>query len=978
MGHKSAFVKQRHGEHKQKHDLRADRSKFERNKRRTNDQNDQNKSAKGEKTHQSGPPPSFNKAIRIRVIPTDVEETQLLKHLDQSCRIPAASEAICNLIRFLSEHLFTTNYTSVVTTEEMKGALGRGVSSIGQQRLTAGTVTVGATKSTTLTPSEQAASIALSKTAKKRSRDEVREDREESEAKFRDMTNRLKSIVSAFSKMVNEGAGDAAENENNESEQYAMIADLISDECANRVMCTLLRCVMGRAQKAQMSKVEKAEDDSDSRNKESSNDVVNDEDKKNKDADAVQIKQAEERAIAFYELVKEDIESLATKIIHSFTGGYVNDSQHSTIKILSVIAEQGNASHQKSILKFVKQKVKMMQDEDEVKEDVNVSGQVNESCGTITSLLCDRALGSLVQKLLECHFRDKVVTWLNKKMLGLGAAEGSIDRIISVKQLLTLIEDKVAGNVLQCWVDDSNREFILFIIFPHISHLSSLLGTKRGAKFLAKLLSVGDGVSDQVKEVTVLSQRGELAEKILSRLLFPVLVAKKSDTSDDKEDREEKDDTLKNAANIHSSPYEHHYKKLSIMSLSLDINHNYVVQKVFRLIPLVAATNPKQSITFYNRVLEMLDAHYDKSLNGQTNDKDESTKNNEKTTVTGGGSRYHKMKTNKMNITPTNAVQELALSSIGSHALVALIEAVCEASVVINSSSKKQSKQNSIDVRMLLDRLLQPPSIVLSLLCDLNGGVVIRRLLGCIRRYLDDDSSSSCVSTILNAAEANMNTLIYDSAGNLVVQELLRTVSPAAVAAFFNKHVKGKALDSDTSCERAISMAKHQYASHVLFTLFDVLDAKCRLELCHILKNDLVNLSKHLNGRFVVEKVIPHCSDTRDILLTNFLKIALEKGTQHILLALWKHMDDKTAKKFINSTILPNLKPLATNAAGSLILQKLIQDSQQQQNSSTTPSKGTLCVVLYDAAVKNSQMKNELLRDFFGKFVIQVLTVSSF
>jgi hypothetical protein len=199
-----------------------------------------------------------------------------------------------------------------------------------------------------------------------------------------------------------------------------------------------------------------------------------------------------------------------------------------------------------------------------------------------------------------------------------------------------------------------------------------------------------------------------------------------------------------------------------------------------------------------------------------------------------------------------------------------------------------------------------------------------------------------------------MNSLVFDATGNLIVQQLLRSGTPAAAAAFFRRNLKGDAF---------LSACTHPSASHVVHTLFDCVDPPTFAEMCGALKPHCCNLSRHINGRFIVEKMIPSQRDVREALVRQFVPLTLSKGTQHLIVMLFEHMDNSSKTALLQNIVFPQFRQLSTNGTSSIVLQKLLQGNSF-----------FMTAVKKWVASQGEGLLRELSQNFFGKFVVQIIT----
>ncbi|ORC88567.1 pumilio-repeat, RNA-binding protein [Trypanosoma theileri] len=231
---------------------------------------------------------------------------------------------------------------------------------------------------------------------------------------------------------------------------------------------------------------------------------------------------------------------------------------------------------------------------------------------------------------------------------------------------------------------------------------------------------------------------------------------------------------------------------------------------------------------------------------------------------------------------------------------------------------------------------------VVDMLRDSNGSLVVRKLLPLCK------VKNSKIGQLLTITfEKDMTSLIYDSIGNLTAQEYIKVCGAEELA---RKLIKNDEL---------LTMSQHPYASHVIGCLFDHVGASTHTSLCNALRPHVVNLSTHLNGRFVVEKVIHTNRDICDLLLREFTALACEKGTQHVLCTLVANLDQRGRQKVI-STVISGLYNLATQQCSSVVLQKLMQTDT------------SVLQAVKEELSRKPHLRNNLAQNFFGKFVVQI------
>lgn len=228
-----------------------------------------------------------------------------------------------------------------------------------------------------------------------------------------------------------------------------------------------------------------------------------------------------------------------------------------------------------------------------------------------------------------------------------------------------------------------------------------------------------------------------------------------------------------------------------------------------------------------------------------------------------------------------------------------------------------------------------------------HGSLVVRRLMPLIAR------KTSKVGRLLQGmVEQDMSNLVYTEAGNLVVQAYLKALGKSGASLLAQKLA--------SNGEELLSMCRSPYASHVVFTLFELVDPATHTLLCRTLKPHVLRLSAHVNGRFIVEKMIAASRDIREDVSSHFIALAQERGTQHLLCCLLASMDPRGKKHVVDEMIMPNFSTLATHQCGSIALQKLMQ------------MEPTLLAAVRERLSANSLLRSDLAQSFFGKFVVQI------
>jgi hypothetical protein len=283
-------------------------------------------------------------------------------------------------------------------------------------------------------------------------------------------------------------------------------------------------------------------------------------------------------------------------------------------------------------------------------------------------------------------------------------------------------------------------------------------------------------------------------------------------------------------------------------------------------------------------------------------------------------------------------LHEMMCHPIAVHVVVALVGATHKCGPALFAS---------------LTKMLARPEAILELVRDKNGSLVIRKLIACAGVDASGKGLGAVAAAgLVRAIEDHLGTLMYDPTGNLVVQEVLQACGQANAANFFRKNLRGEELAA--ACQ-------HPHAAHVVHCLFGVLDARTHAELCAQLKPQVVELAKHINGRFIVEQAIPAHREIRDTLLRHFVELAFAKGTQHVLVSLVKALDAASKKNLLQSLLIPKLRDLAANATGSIVLQKILQSDEEIYKRIKEVLQG------------NAQLSKALSADFFGKFVVHIL-----
>lgn len=271
---------------------------------------------------------------------------------------------------------------------------------------------------------------------------------------------------------------------------------------------------------------------------------------------------------------------------------------------------------------------------------------------------------------------------------------------------------------------------------------------------------------------------------------------------------------------------------------------------------------------------------------------------------------------------------DFAMHGVGVH--------VCIAFATIDNDEVRKAIVNTIS-----------PAI-LDLVRHRHGGLFLRKLI---------EHAGSVGQNLMQVLEKDIPALIFDASGNLVVQQLIQqTLAPrpaAERAKFYERFVKPDLLQ----------MCQHQFAAHVVVKLLEVLDAQVVAEIGATLRPHIVTLLQHVNGRFVVDRLIGPFKDIRDLIAARFADLSQLKGTQHALVRVYE-VSDKKARAALVRSLLPRAMQMACNQQSTLVIQKLIQLSR----SGEIKDDG-----FFADEMKKCLNINALRQDFFGKFVAQLL-----
>ena len=546
-------------------------------------------------------------------------------------------------------------------------------------------------------------------------------------------------------------------------------------------------------------------------------------------------------------------------------------------KTLGAISEHGSDVTKHAILKILQ-------------ASMSTAALSGSHVDGLRKLLIDRHTSAIVMKLLESE-RPATVEWIGR-VFGLGFKQSTTadEQPRSAKKsrkeqtasassqqaaplgaagLTHLINDPVAGAVMQALVDEHTREPMAKQLV-----LRDLLASKRGCKFMCCLLSLEGEEDEETNETIKDAARTSAAKK--APLTTPLQTAESAAANS-------------NLAKFFLDTLLMEPETLvDVLELSFDPTANFVVQKIIGLVPLV--TIEKLKGEYHARLLHLF------------------------------GARLH----------------EMTLHPIAVHVVVSLVSATFKCgSALFSALAKVLAKQDTI----------------LELVRDKNGSLVVRKLIQCSGTN-KGAAGAAAAAGLLRAIEDHLGTLMYDPTGNLIVQEVLRACGQSNAANFFHKNLRGEEL---------FAACQHPHASHVVHCLFETLDARTHAELCAQLKPQVVELAKHLNGRFIVEQTIPAHREIRDTLLRHFFDLTLVKGTQHVLVTLVKALDAASKKNLLECVLVPKFRDLATNATGSIAVQKILQSDEDVYNR------------LKEALKNNVALSRTLVSDFFGKFVVQII-----
>lgn len=236
-------------------------------------------------------------------------------------------------------------------------------------------------------------------------------------------------------------------------------------------------------------------------------------------------------------------------------------------------------------------------------------------------------------------------------------------------------------------------------------------------------------------------------------------------------------------------------------------------------------------------------------------------------------------------------------------------------------------------------------SNIAELLFAKTGSLAIRALMPILKK-----KGCSSSNLLKASVEQNLEELYFHEVGNLVAQKYLKEIGIRVASDFTKTVIKDQ--------KYFLSMCCDSYASHVLFALLDCTDSASHTALCKAITNNAKTLALHVNGRFLVEKAIPASTDLRNELLRQSTSLVMQQGTQHILCSLLNSLDDQGVESFLKNLML-HLKEICVHQYGSIAIQKLMQTNPKVKAA-------------IQSALKNQDLRSELAKNFFGKFVVVI------
>ncbi|EPY24880.1 pumilio-repeat, RNA-binding protein [Strigomonas culicis] len=241
--------------------------------------------------------------------------------------------------------------------------------------------------------------------------------------------------------------------------------------------------------------------------------------------------------------------------------------------------------------------------------------------------------------------------------------------------------------------------------------------------------------------------------------------------------------------------------------------------------------------------------------------------------------------------------------------------------------------------------LLMPARHVKEMLTHPQEQLVIRHLMPLVAK-----KQSKAGQLLLHTINDD-TSLAYDAMGNLVFQDYLKALGPAGAS-----HAARKMMKEDN----LLHMCQHASAAHVVHALLDLVDSPTQTALCNALKQYVVQLATHINGRFVVEKLVRVSREVRDELVKQFTFLARSRGTQHLLCTLFACLDARGKQNVVDRVLVPQLSALAIDQCASITLQKLAQADPVAREA------------MHKMIRENSRLRSDLLQNFYGKFLVRI------
>lgn len=248
---------------------------------------------------------------------------------------------------------------------------------------------------------------------------------------------------------------------------------------------------------------------------------------------------------------------------------------------------------------------------------------------------------------------------------------------------------------------------------------------------------------------------------------------------------------------------------------------------------------------------------------------------------------------------------------------------------------------------------------VLKLATNKHGSLALRRVLEGAGA-----NASAVAEALLRAMSQHVESMIRHEHANFVVQAIVKALTVKDRADFVAKHIR----------PRIVELAQDAGAAHVVFAVLGdgVLDAASATQLSGALKSSLVDLAMHVNGRFVVERIIASQRDAQQTLVDNIERLVYAKGAHHVVVRLYE-VCAPAVRAQLAKYVASHLGDVARDQNGSLTVQKLIASDKAPQSST-----GGAVLAAVRAALgfggKNhggNGLAQALRSDFFGRFVVQ-------